>query len=150
MPKKFVRIGIDGDVDKSGYCELSKEPFGKWKIDYMGTLDFFDLIENLKSAKELAKDPEISVMVYIEGGWLNKSIHHVMKGNAHAASIGTKVGANHQIGKLLVEFCTKIGLPYTLYKPTTTKWNAKTFQMVTGCKERTNPEIRDAVRAAWG
>lgn len=150
MTKTLIRIGLDPDVDKSGYCELSKVPFaGKWTINYMGTLSFFDVIEKLDEVKKMMQLPDVKVLVCIEAGWLNKSIHHVMKGNAHAAKIGTHVGSNHQVGKLLVEYCERIGLPYQLYKPTTSKWDAKMFQQVTGVTTRINQEVRDAVRAAW-
>lgn len=150
MGKTLYRIGLDPDVEKSGYCELSKVPFaGKWTINYMGTLSFFDVIEKLDEVKKMMQLPDVKVLVCIEAGWLNKSIHHVMKGNAHAANIGTRVGGNHQVGKLFVEYCERIGLPYQLYKPTTSKWDAKMFQQVTGVTTRINQEVRDAVRAAW-
>lgn len=150
MAKTLIRIGIDADVDKSGYCELSKSPFAyKWNIVELTTLDFFDVLAKLDDLKTMSHLPDVKVLVCLEAGWLNKSIHHVMKGNAHAAKIGTHVGANHQVGKLFEKYCIKIGLPYQLYKPTTTKWNAKTFEMVTGYKLKSNAEMRDSVRAAW-
>lgn len=150
MAKTLIRIGIDGDVDKSGYCELSKSPFqAKWTINYMGTLIFFDVLERLDEAKKMSQLPDVKLVVCIEAGWLNKSIHHIMKGNAHAAKIGTHVGANHQIGKLFVQYCERIGLMHQLYKPTTSKWSAKMFQQVTGLTVKTNAEVRDSVRAAW-
>lgn len=150
MAKTLIRCGIDSDVTKSGYCELSKVPFaGKWTINYLGTLDFFDVLAKLDEVKKMSQLPDVKVLVCIEAGWMNKSIHHVMKGNAHAANIGTHVGANHQIGKLFVLYCERIGLPYQLYKPTTSKWDAKMFQQVTGSTVKTNSEERDSVRAAW-
>ena len=149
MAKTLIRIGIDPDVDKSGYCELIKHPFGKWKINRLECLDFFDITDAIADCSIRHSELIYDITVCIEAGWLNKSIHHVMKSNAHAAKIGTHVGSNHQVGKLFESFCKKNDIAYKLYKPTTSKWDAELFKKVTGYTQRTNQEQRDAVRAAW-
>lgn len=147
MPKQIIRIGLDPDVDKSGYCELVKQPFGKWEIVMLECFDFFDVIRQIKECVEL--NPDAKITVCIEAGWLNKGIHHAMKGNNHAAKIGQHVGSNHQVGRLFEGFCKKHDIDYVLYKPTTSKWDASMFKKVTGYTRRNNQEERDAVRAAW-
>jgi hypothetical protein len=148
MAKKIMHLGIDPDVDKSGYCEIIKQPFGKWEIVTLDNLDFFDVIQHINQCVEL--DSHLyDITVCIEAGYLNKSIHHVMKSNAHAAKIGTHVGSNHQVGRLFESFCKKNDIAYKLYKPTSSKWDAELFKKITGYTQRTNQEQRDAVRAAW-
>ena len=149
MSKRIIHIGIDGDVDKSGYCEIGKTPFGKWEILHLDNLDFFDAIDRITHLVTTCPPEDFKITVCIEAGWLNKSIHHVMKSNAHAAKIGTHVGSNHQVGRLFESFCKKNNINYRLYKPITSKWDAKMFKQVTGWEKRSNPEQRDAVRAAW-
>jgi hypothetical protein len=106
-------------------------------------------LEKLQEAKTISQMPDTKLTVFIEAGWHNKSIHHAMKSNAHGAKIGEHVGRNHQIGMLFEQYCQRIGLPYQLYRPSSSKWNAKIFQQVTGSTLRVNQECRDAVRAGW-
>lgn len=145
------RIGIDGDVDKSGFAVIRIEPFKKPKIVQLTTLDLFDLCENLRALNEIYKEPtKVEFMVYIEAGWLNNSVnHHASNNKFVAGKIGSSVGANLEIGKQIEKFCKKNDIKYRLYKPTSSKWDAKRFKMITGWEGRTNSEMRDAVRAAW-
>lgn len=131
-------IGIDPDVDKSGFAKL--EAGG---IEYT-TLSFFDLTEWLRKQAENIK------CVYLEAGWLNKSIHHFAKNKAIAGNIGTKVGANHTIGKLLHEYMLRINVKCVLVRPTKSKLNAEQFKKLTKIETRTNQETRDAVMLVWG
>ncbi len=149
MSKTILRIGLDPDVDKSGYCLLLKKPFGKTEIVELETLDFFDVCGRVEGLFTRHSPDLFSITVFIEGGWLNKSIHHSMKNAKHGAKIGEHVGANHQIGKLFELFCKKNSYPYHLYKPSTSKWDSKIFKQVTGWDKRSNQEQRDSVRAAW-
>jgi hypothetical protein len=145
------RIGIDGDVDKSGFAVIRIEPFKKPQIIQLTTLDLFDLCENLRALNEVYKEAtKVEFMVFIEAGWLNNSVnHHTSQNKFVAGKIGSSVGANLEIGKQIEKFCKKYNIQYRLYKPTTTKWDAKKFKMITGYEQRTNSEQRDAVRAAW-
>lgn len=92
-------------------------------------------------------------MVYIEAGWLNKksNFRHV-KGAGMNANIGKKVGANHEIGKKLVEMCEYLGIPCTEVRPLRKIWKGPdgkitheefNKQAKTNFK-RTNQEERDA------
>ncbi len=150
--KTVVNLGCDPDVTASGFCVLQKKPFGKWQICELKTLDLFDLVDEIKSNWEISKlNGDEIFTVYIESPWLNGSIHHVMKGNKHAGSIGQDVGANSEIGRQVEKFCIKHSIPYKLYRPNAKnpKWDAKKFKLITGYKGRSNQEMRDSVRAAW-
>lgn len=144
--KKTIRIGIDPDIDKSGYCLIESAPFGKKNIVKLETLSFWDLITEIDTVHH----SDSSLLVCIEAGWLNKISNYHAAGNvAIAGRIGKNVGENHAVGKLIEQFCKKAYIPYKLIKPESKKWNADLFKKITGYDNRTNQEHRDAVRAAW-
>lgn len=135
------RIGIDPDVDKSGVCLI--DTFLK-KVVSVEALDLFDTVDFINKNSEAT--------VCIEAGWKNKKTEwHSKPGmnSATTAKIGSFVGANHEIGKQLYKYCIKKGRDVKLYVPSSKKWDARTFKMVTKYTGRTNQEQRDAVRAAW-
>lgn len=133
-----VLIGIDPDTEKSGIgiCTESKSI-------YLKNLTFFELFEELTKFKSANY---LDVQIYIEAGWLNKSNwHKVVNGSSNInAQIGQRIGANHEVGKKIVEMCEYLGLKYHLIKPTKTKVDASTFKKITNYKGRTNQEQRDA------
>ena len=145
-----IRIGIDPDLEKSGYCIISKRPFApKWNIELLTTLRFFDVVAAIEDAKMQGLVPGNRVTVCIEAGWLNKSIHHYAHNKSVAGRIGKSVGENHAVGKLLVEHCQNIGVAHILVKPESKKWDSVLFKKITGWETRTNQEMRDACRTAW-
>src|SRR5690606_38758112 len=86
----MIYIGIDPDVDKSGYAVLDS----KTKELDLYNYSFWEIIEDLKSYL-------IPITVIIEAGWLHKKSNwHGQKNVYTAAKIGKNVGANHQVGKL--------------------------------------------------
>jgi hypothetical protein len=149
--KEIIRIGIDPDLDKSGYCMVVKEPFGKQHVTFLKTETFFKLCESIK--RKYSQSMELgsqSFIVRIEAGWLNKiSNYHSSVNKAVAGRIGKNVGENHAVGKLIMQYCEENEIPYKLIKPESKKWDAKLFKQITGWTSRTNQEERDAVRAAW-
>lgn len=146
-----VRIGIDPDIEKSGYAEIRNK-----QVVILDNLDLFDLTTCLSA---MFHEYGTSLMVHIEAGWLNKkTMFHFTKdknnrkveyGKSVTAKISMSTGQNHAIGKLIEQYCVKNFIPYRLFKPTGKKWDAKLFKQITGYEGRTNPEMRDAVRAAW-
>lgn len=133
-------IGIDPDVDKSGFALIS----GK---DYeLNNLTFFELLEKLK---ELKSD---KLKVYVECGFLNKSNWH-KKANGSAAlnaQIGQRTGANHEVAKKIIEMCVYLDIAHVAVKPSTRKLDADAFKSITKIKERTNQEKRDAFMLIFG
>lgn len=147
--KKQLRIGIDPDLDKSGYCLIESEPFGKQRITVLSTFPFWELIETIEKVNRFTATDE-TLMVFIEAGWLNKvSNYHGAVNKSVAGRIGKNVGENHAVGKLLEQYCKACNIPYKLVKPESKKWDAELFKKITGWKNRTNQEHRDAVRTAW-
>jgi hypothetical protein len=133
-------IGIDPDIEKSGVCYyFSKENFKLYN------LTFFELFTTLKQT-------EGNVKAYIEAGWLNKSNwHKVANGSAAInASIGLRTGANHEVGRKIVEMCEYLEVEYVLVKPTKSKINSDKFNKNTGHKGRSNQEQRDACMLVFG
>jgi hypothetical protein len=150
MSKVKYRIGIDSDLHESGYCLIRHVPFGKQEIVELGTKPFFEIINFINATHQRAEQEGATLLVCIESGWLNKSSsHHYAKNTAIAARIGANVGANHTIGQKFVEYCEMHKIPYKLFKPSSSKWDANIFKKITGWQGRTNGETRDAVRAAW-
>lgn len=143
MNKKLF-IGIDNDVEKSGVCLY----YSKTSFELLN-LSFFDLFHKL----DILKDYEnLKIEVIIEAGWLNKSNwHKVINGNAAInANIGLRTGANHEVGRKIVEMCEYLGLNYQLVKPTKSKIDSKTFNSLTKMTGRTNQEQRDAAMLVFG
>jgi hypothetical protein len=134
-------IGIDPDVDKSGFAvwDVDDQKFRELK-----TLEFWAMIEEIKLLNS-----HIACIV-IEAGWLiKKSNWHPAQGINQREKIAKNVGMNHQVGKLIHEYCQRYYMTYLLVEPIG-KINASTFKSVTCWKETTNQEQRDAGMLVFG
>jgi len=135
----MIFIGIDPDVEKSGFAVWDSE---KRELVEVRTYCFFELVERLKDFVLFGCE----IRLVIEAGWLiKKSNFHGRKGQSKSVGekIAKAVGANHQIGKLLVEWCAFNGVLYKEIKPQG-KLSAIEFKRVTGWDGRTNSEQRDS------
>ena len=113
-----IVIGIDPDVDGSGVGVIDKET----KTVTKAQLALPQLVEYLRRQQMMSS----SLMVYVEAGWMNGGNHHLQnKGQWHASKIGEQIGRNHQMSKLIGEFCEYHGIPYTFVRPLTKHWNGK-------------------------
>ena len=162
MSKK-VMIGIDPDVSKSGYACLIIDKFevdcgvpDTWETTkefIVNKYSFFEIFDQLNTFHK-HKDSfyDWKVKVFIEAGWLNeKSNWHVSgKGERVASRVGTKVGANHQVGKLIAEMCEYLGLEYELVRPQTSKMPVKVFRKITGYEGKIDQDGVDAGMLVWG
>lgn len=149
-----IVIGIDPDVDGSGVGVIDMETREVTKEQ----LALPELVDFLKSRLYSFSD----IMVYIEAGWMNGGNHHLQnKGQWHASKIGEQVGRNHQVSKLIGEFCEYHGIPHTFVRPLTKHWHGKDgkitheelMSLIEGsglkmAKCRTNQEMRDAILLA--
>lgn len=128
-----IIIGIDPDITLNGVAIYDTEE----KDLELKNLSFWDLIEEIKSYL-------IPIHVVIEAGHLiNKSNWHGSKTVYTAARIGKNVGSNHQVGRLIEEYCLNHGISHELIKPLG-KVKADYFNAVWDWKGRTNQEQRDA------
>ena len=149
-----IVIGIDPDVDGSGVGVINKET----KTVTKAQLALPELVEYLRRQHMMSS----SLMVYVEAGWMNGGNHHLQnKGQWHASKIGEQVGRNHQVSKLIGEFCEYHGIPFSFVRPLTKHWQGKDgkitheelMSLIEGSglkmeKCRTNQEIRDAILLA--
>lgn len=139
----MIYIGIDPDVDKSGVAYYER----KTKIIELSNLTFFQLFDYLNFCKSKGE-----FKVVVEAGWLNKSNwHKVDKGSSSInAKIGQRTGANHEVGKKIVEMCEYLEIEFKLVKPTRKKLDSASFNKITGTIGRTNQEQRDAGMLVFG
>ena len=137
MSKIF--IGVDPDVDRNGVAMWDKET----KTLSLQKLKFFELYEFLAILKHNRAE---DITVVIEAGWLNKKSnwHTSGKGEFVAGRIGTKVGANHETGKKIVEMCEYMGLKYELRQPTSSKMGIRQFRMITKYQGKVDQDMVDA------
>jgi hypothetical protein len=144
----MIHIGVDPDVDSSGFAvwdSVLKE------FSEINAYRIFDLLAWIDTYIAEGHD----VKVVIEAGWLNKKSN--FHGNAkQSKSVGEKiaksVGANHQVGRVIVEYCQVKNISYVEQKPLPKKWgknkrekiSAEEFKKISGWSGRTNSEKRDA------
>lgn len=146
MKSKKIIVGIDPDVNKSGFATYYN---GELLIE---DLRFPQLLEKLYVLSTLPGD----VLVVVEAGWLNpKSNFHGKKGG-RAERIAKNVGSNHQTGKHIIEMAKYYGLEVVEQKPFNKGWKGRDGKIThdelnyilkhNGMKEekQTNQEKRDA------
>lgn len=136
-------IGIDPDIDKSGVAVKAKD--GRFEL-YNKT--FFQLYTYLNVHKDNIKH------VVVEASWLIKHNWHANKKGSAAlnAKIGSSTGANHEVGRKIVEMCEFLNIECVLKKPLKKIWKSKDKKItheefVALVKQpftRTNQEQRDA------
>lgn len=146
--KRFI-IGIDPDVEKSGFCLLDREARHLIECE---ALPFAALSERLRS--EWRDD----VVVVLEDSDVSVNWHY-SKGDRPGAiaAIGRSVGMCHATFRHLKEVSEEYGLEAVAMKPLLKVWggkdrkitHAELAQFVPGLPTRTNPEQRDAVLLAW-
>lgn len=160
MAKYTYIIGIDPDVDGHGVATVNTQ-----QRSLLSTQQpLGELLEYLKGIKKNLAENE-SMMVVVEGGWLNKSNWHLPPKRISmeaAAEIGRKTGRNHQSGIDIVSLCKHYDIPCRVVKPLKKMWGTRdgkisheqlkyilTYSKITSnIKGRSNPEIRDSALLA--
>ncbi|QRE03494.1 hypothetical protein [Flavobacterium psychrophilum] len=136
-------IGIDPDCVASGVAVKNTPESTLLLYD----LDFWGLFQYLKDYKELITLVRIEASWLIGGNWHTKT-----KGTAALnASIGSRTGANHQTGKLIVDMCKFLNIPFEEVKPLKKIWKGTggkiskaEFVAITNWKGAASQEVRDA------
>lgn len=129
----MIYIGIDPDIDKNGVAVYDTQDNS---LD-LRNLSFWDLIDEIESYL-------VPITLIIESGHLiSISNWHGAKTKSTAAKIGKNVGANHQVGRLLIEYCEHKGIEYKAVEPKG-KIRAEMFNRIWGISKRTNQEQRDS------
>src|SRR5690606_5123563 len=146
---KRVIIGVDPDVDKNGVAIYEKST----KDLQLLTLSFFQLLDYLSQNKDQIKE------VVIEASWKHKkaNFHENRRGVGVASQIGARTGANHEVGRKIVEMCSYLSIPSKEVLPLRKRWSGpngkithEEFRKLTGYIGSTNQEKRDAALLIWG
>lgn len=156
MEKKAdVIIGIYPDASRSGIAMLA-QCRKKFKA---ASLRFWTLINNLKSLESECEKLELTMMVVIDGGWLDDSNWNITRYDTKtsAAAKGRAVGRNHEVGLLIADYCEYYNIPYEVVRPLKKMWKGKDGKIThkelaafTSIENtRTNQEERDAALLAW-
>lgn len=155
MKNKYQHIiGIDPDVEKSGLALLDTETR---KIEF-SSFRFPELLDYLQKIKQVYIEQNQSLIVVVEAGWMNSiSNYHYSKNARSGQRISKNVGANHEVGKIIIKMCQHYKIDVEAMKPLKKCWKGKDrkithdeIQSFTGIKStRSNQEERDAILLAW-
>lgn len=157
LNQPHVIIGIDPDVDRSGFAQLLLKTMG---ITF-DTLAFPELIKALRKAKDQAIADRSTLRVVVEASWLISHNWHIgngqVRGAGAIAKTGYNVGRNHQVGLMIVQYCKALGIDVTEQRPLKKCWkgpdgkitHAELAYFVPGLPSRTNSEERDALLLTW-
>lgn len=155
---RFI-IGIDPDVDMSGIATLDVDKRELWA----DTLPFPQLIDFCKELAHQCKENGKELTICVENSWTSTHNWHLLEGKRkeYSAQIGYKVGANHAVGKLIIEMLEHENLTVTEKRPLAKIWNTKDGKIshdklinllecsgISTSIKRTNPEKRDAALLA--
>lgn len=159
MSKYDIVVGIDPDVEKSGYVVVES---ASGKVITATNWDLAKLYGVLAADKEYCKTKGLKMLVVVEAAYLGS--HHNWHLNkkefvskAKAASIGYDQGRNHETGRAIVEFCRYLEVDVIPQKPFKKCWKGpdkkitheEITQLTKWDKKKSNQEIRDALLLAW-
>ena len=147
-------IGIDPDVERSGYACIDMET-KKVTVDTATLPVLLQTIEIMQSTA-LASDKRLTV--FVEAGWLRESNWHLnfRDSKQTAAAKGRAAGRNHQRGMDICELLSYSGISVVQVPPLTKIWHGKDRKItheelcsIMGPVKHTNQEGRDAALLAW-
>ena len=156
---KFI-IGIDPDVNKSGFALLNVEAK---KITQVEALSFPDLIMTLnglcfEQRKRFGQRKPFGLLVVIEDSDDTTNWHLPTGVNARAAAaIGHNVGLCHATQRHIKEWAENLDYDIKLIKPLKKEWMGRDgkitqeeiMQFIPGLPKKMNQECRDAALLAW-
>jgi len=127
-------LGIDPDLDKSGFALYCKETQQYVDVNCLYLWDLFIRLENLNKTSTL--------LVFLEAGHLNKNTWH--KGGRGASK---NVGKGQAIGILLERFMLENKINFKLIEPKGySNWfkDDKVFKLQTNWQKKVNADARAA------
>jgi hypothetical protein len=150
---------VDPDLEKSGVAILDvKEKNVRIARSVRTVQLLLDLqfIVNKGRVSSMVPVDDRPLLV-VEAGWMVKDVNfHGTKGARRAQRVAHDVGENHAAGKLIVEFARLIGLTVIEHYPLKKSWlgkdgkiTARELESLTGYRERTNQDVRDAILLGW-
>lgn len=159
MSKYDIVVGIDPDVEKSGYVVVES---ASGKVITATNWDLAKLYGVLAADKEYCKTKGLKILVVVEAAYLGSHHNWHLNSNgkiskAVAANIGYRTGLNHETGRAIVEFCRYLEVDVIPQKPFKKCWKGpdkkitheEITQLTKWDKKKSNQEIRDALLLAW-
>ena len=156
-----IVVGIDPDNVESGVAMVRTSPDKTEHTVEVQKMSFPALCDWLRMVRADKNYYSTSMVVVLEGGWLNASNWHALgkyMSAAKAAAIGRSVGMNHQTGLLIEQMCVYLGITCKVVKPLRKIWKGPdgkiTQEEITrvlrmGKLPRMNQDTRDALLLAW-
>ena len=83
--KYDIIVGIDPDVDKSGYAVLN---CGERAVKTIDALGFFQLQAYLTALADRARHKDVSMVVVVEASWVISSNWHLAQGRSEERRVG--------------------------------------------------------------
>jgi len=114
-------IGIDPDCEKSGACFIE---FATRKLK-ASALTFPNLMDYLQFVKKKSEEAGQSAIVVVEAGWMNTISNYHTKADRAGQRIAKNVGANHEVGKKIVEMAKHYGLEVVEQRPFKKCWKGR-------------------------
>lgn len=154
MTKYDIIVGIDPDLEKSGYCVLDVP--GREIVS--GALSFPELTRCIAQVRKRAQDGNLRLLVAVEAGWLvQKFNYHAVMGKRQGEKVAHDVGENHAVGKIILQECEYTHTTAIAVHPLKKMWRGadgkitkEELEMVIGRKmHRCAQDERDAVLLAW-
>ena len=153
--KADIIIAIDPDTDKAGVACIDK----RFRTLTVQNLTFVQVIEYLQGLVYQRDAHSLAIDVVVEASWNTKHNWHALPrdSKAVAAAKGYAVGANHTVGKLIVQMAEFYGFNVVQQLPLRKCWkgpdrkitndelNGLLKQAGIEPLKRSNQEIRDSV-----
>ena len=138
-----IFIGIDPGVS-TGYA--------LWEDDklYVDTGTFWSVVGTLEQFGRDARPEGTEIVVVIEDPNLNRPVFPRGVNPAMMLKVAQNVGANKRDAQLLIEWAESWELEVRRVRPVSKKWDAETFQKITGYNGRTSQHARDAAKLVYG
>ena len=121
ITKYDIIIACDPDVNKSGVCFLE---VATRKLE-VSALTFPQLMDYLQFVKKAGDEMRQSVVCVVEAGWMNAISNYHTKADRAGQRIAKNVGANHEVGKKIVEMAKHYGLEVVEQRPFKKCWRGK-------------------------
>ena len=154
MKREGFVIGIDPDVEKSGFAVLDCEAREFSRVEALAFPDVVDKFAELAVMKADGKD----VVVVIEDSDLSVNWHYNSRDSkAVCAAKGRSVGLCNATARHLKECAEAYGLEVVPMKPLRKIWRGtdgkisheEAAQFMNGIPTRTSQDVRDSMLLAW-
>lgn len=147
MSKKELVIGIDPDIELSGFAAVGRGVL--FQITSMTVTQIIDYVDSLVESALISKD---QILVRVEAGHKNKSVwsggvqYRREASKSEIAKIAVDVGRNMGVGIVLINHFKERGVDVEEVVPRSKgrKVDASMLQKMCGWSTRTNQDQRDA------